>query len=152
MAAIGDTPFKNMPETIKTDLRIVGNVLQAVGSALTSDNEPIFIDIVGDILQSAGNVTVIIGILDENEQSSQRLETIGNELQLLGAGVSINTQENLTFSQTLDNVGNAIQVIGNALQVYANPYTEEGIHVNAIGSWTQAVGTVISALAADYND
>jgi len=152
VAAIGDTPTERIPETIKTDLRLIGNVLQAVGSALTADNEPLSIDVLGDILQSAGNVTVVMGILDNDESSSQRLETIGNELQLVGAGVSINTQANLTFSQSLDNVGNIIQVIGNTLQVYANPHTEEGIRVNAIGSWTQAVGTVISALAADYND
>lgn len=152
VAAIGDTPTPKIPETIKTDLRLIGNVLQAVGSALAAENEPLSIDVLGDILQSAGNATVIIGILDNDEASSQRLETIGNELQLAGAGISINTQPNLTFSQSLDNVGNIIQVIGNTLQIYANPHTEEGVRVNALGSWTQAVGTVISALAADYND
>jgi len=104
------------------------------------------------LLQSLGNITVVAGILDSNEQSSQRLLTQGNLLQILGGGVSINTQVNLSLIQTIDNIGNIIQVIGSTMQVLANTNTEDGIIMNATGNWVQAVGTVITALATDYDD
>ncbi len=152
VAAIGNTPSKVLSKSMLKDLRLIGNVLQASGSALVSDNEELLLDIVGDQLQAIGNVTVVAGILASNEQSSQRLLTQGNLLQILGTGVSINTQENLSFIQTIDNIGNIIQAIGNTIQVFANTSTEEGINLNALGVWIQAGGTVITALASDYDD
>lgn len=152
VAAIGNTPSKVLSKSMLKDLRIIGNVLQASGSALVADNEELLLDIVGDQLQAIGNVTVVAGILASNEQLSQRLLTQGNLLQILGTGVSINTQENLSFIQTIDNIGNIIQAIGNTIQVFANTSTEEGINLNALGVWIQAGGTVITALASDYDD
>lgn len=152
VAAIGNTPSKVLSKSMLKDLRIIGNVLQASGSALVADNEELLLDIVGDQLQAIGNVTVVAGILASNEQLSQRLLTQGNLLQILGTGVSINTQENLSFIQTIDNIGNIIQAIGNTIQVFANMSTEEGINLNALGVWIQAGGTVITALASDYDD
>ncbi|MGE7977343.1 DUF6944 family repetitive protein [Psychrobacillus sp. NPDC093200] len=152
VAAIGNTPSKLLSKSTLKDLRLIGNVLQASGSALVADNEELLLDIVGDQLQAIGNVTVVAGILASNEQSSQRLLTQGNLLQILGTGVSINTQENLSFIQTIDNIGNIVQAIGNTIQVFANTNTEEGIYMNALGVWIQAGGTVITALASDYDD
>ncbi|MEK3973706.1 DUF6944 family repetitive protein [Psychrobacillus sp. FSL K6-1267] len=152
VAAIGNTPSKVLSKSMLKDFRLIGNVLQASGSALVADNEELLLDIVGDQLQAIGNVTVVAGILASNEQSSQRLLTQGNLLQILGTGVSINTQENLSFIQTIDNIGNIIQAIGNTIQVFANTSTEEGINMNALGVWIQAGGTVITALASDYDN
>lgn len=152
VAAIGNTPSTIFSKTMLKDFRLIGNVLQASGSALTADNEELFLDIVGDQLQAIGNVTVVAGLLDKNQQSSQRLSTQGNLLQILGSGFSINTQLNLSFIQTIDNIGNIIQAIGNTIQVFANTNTAEGVTMNATGSWIQAIGTVITALAADYDD
>ena len=152
VAAIGNTPSTIFSRSTLKDFRIIGNVLQASGSALTAENEELLLDIVGDQLQAIGNITVVAGLLDNNEQSSQRLSTQGNLLQILGSGVSINTQGNLSFIQTIDNIGNIIQAIGNTIQVFANTNTEEGIIMNATGTWIQAVGTVITALAGDYDN
>ena len=152
VAAIGNTPSTIFSKSTLKDFRLIGNVLQACGSALAAENEQLLLDIVGDELQAIGNITVVASILDPNEQSSQRLSTQGNLLQILGSGVSINTQGNLSFIQTIDNIGNIIQLIGNTIQVLANTNTEEGIIMNATGSWIQAVGTVITALAGDYDN
>lgn len=152
LAAIGNTPSTIFSQSTLTNFRLIGNALQAAGSALVAENEELLLDIVGDQLQAIGNITVIASILNENPQTSQLLGTQGNLLQLLGAGVSINTQENLSFIQNIDNIGNIIQAIGNAIQVLANTNTEEGITMNAVGSWVQAVGTVITAIAGDYDD
>ncbi|MER2170499.1 MAG: hypothetical protein ABS938_07660 [Psychrobacillus psychrodurans] len=152
VAAIGNTPSTVFTNSTLKDFRLIGNVLQAGGSALVAENEELLLDIVGDELQAIGNILVVAGILDSNEQSSQRLSTQGNLLQILGTGVSINTQGNLSFIQTIDNIGNIIQVIGNTIQVLANTNTEEGTIMNTVGNWIQAVGTVITALASDYDD
>lgn len=152
VAAIGNTPSKVISKSMLKDLRLIGNVLQANGSALVADNEELLLDIVGDQLQAIGNITVVAGILDTNEKSSQRLLTQGNLLQILGTGVSVNTQGNLSLIQNIDNIGNIIQAIGNTIQVFSNTNTEEGISMNVVGVWTQAVGAVITALAADYDN
>jgi len=152
VAAIGNTPSTTFSQSTLKDFRLIGNVLQACGSALLAETGELLLDIVGDKLQALGNITVVAAILDSNEQSSQRLSTQGNLLQILGGGVSINTQTNLSLIQTIDNIGNIIQVIGNTIQVLANTNTEEGIIMNTTGSWVQAVGAVITALAADYDD
>ncbi len=152
VAAIGNTPSKVISKSMLKDLRLIGNVLQANGSALVADNEELLLDIVGDQLQAIGNITVVAGILDTNEKSSQRLLTQGNLLQILGSGVSVNTQGSLSLIQNIDNIGNIIQAIGNTIQVFANTNTKEGISMNALGVWIQAAGTVITALAADYDN
>lgn len=126
VAAIGSTPTNRLSDSMQTDLNIIGNALQAVGSVLSINNGAITLDELGDILQSVGNVTVIAGILNQNETASERLEMVGNELQLVGSGLSLDLQDNLTFSQSLDNIGNIIQIIGVTMQIYANPNTEEG--------------------------
>lgn len=152
VAAIGNTPSKVISKSMLKDLRLIGNVLQANGSALVADNEELLLDIVGDQLQAIGNITVVAGILDTNEKSSQLLLTQGNLLQILGSGVSVNTHGNLSLIQNIDNIGNIIQAIGNTIQVFSNTSTKEGISMNALGVWIQAAGTVITALAADYDN
>ena len=152
VAAIGNTPSTIFSRSTLKDFRLIGNVLQACGSALVAENEELLLDIVGDELQAIGNIAVVASILDPNQQSSQRLSTQGNLLQILGTGVSVNTQGNLSLIQTIDNIGNIIQLIGNTIQVFANTNTEEGIIMNTVGSWIQAVGTIITALAGDYDN
>ncbi len=150
IAAIGNTPSSIFSQSTLNGFRLVGNTLQASGGALVAENQDLLLDVVGDLIQAAGNITVIASILDENEQSSQVLGTQGNLLQILGAGISLNLQPNLSFPEVMDNIGNIIQVIGNTIQVFSNTDTEEGVTMNAVGSWVQAVGAVISAIAGDY--
>ena len=89
------------------------------------------------------------GILSKNEQTSQLLEKQGDLLQILGTGITINTQGKLTLIETIANTGNIIQVIGNVIQVFADTETEEGQVMGAVGAWIQAVGAVITALATE---
>ena len=149
ISAIGSTPSSVFTNQTLTDLNIIGNILQAGGSAILSETEDALLDIVGDQISAIGNIAVVAGILSNNEQSGQLLEQQGNLLQVLGAGMTIDTEGNLTLLQTIANTGNIIQVIGNVIQVLANDETLEGEIVGAVGAWIQAVGAVITALASD---
>lgn len=148
LAAIGSTPSKVLTEEMLEDLIFIGNSLQGVGSALVVDSpETLINDRVGSSIQSIGNLTVLVGLMSDNEKSLVRLSKQGNLIQALGAGVSTNYDGRMT---TVNNLGNALQVIGNSLQALALKEilinTEEGTQLDMAGSWIQAIGTVISAV------
>lgn len=149
VTAIGSTPSTIFTQQMLTDFTIIGNILEAGGCAISAENEDSLLDRVGDQLQAIGNLTVVAGILDKNEQSGQLIQMQGNLIQVVGAGITINTQGKLTLSQTIANTGNIIQLIGNVIQVFANTDTQEGVVMNAVGAWIQAVGAIITALASD---
>ena len=149
LSAIGSTPSTIFTEQTLTDFNVIGNILQAGGSAIEVESEDSLLDRVGDELQAIGNLTVVAGILNKNEQTSELLQTQGNLLQVVGGGISLNTQGRLTLLESIANTGDIIQLIGNAIQVFADSDTKEGVVMGAVGAWIQAVGAVITALATD---
>lgn len=149
VTAIGSTPSAFFTEQTLTDFNIIGNLLEAGGSAIAASAEGTLLNNAGDQLQAIGNLTVVAGILEKNAQSSQLLQTQGNLLQVVGVGITINTTGKLTLLQTIANTGNIIQLIGNVMQVFTNTDTTEGVMVNTTGAWIQAVGAIITALASE---
>lgn len=149
VSAIGSTPSTVFTEQTLNDLNIIGNILEAGGSAIVAEAEGTLLDRVGGQISAIGNLAVVAGILSENEQSGQLLEQQGNLLQVVGVGITINTEGKLTLLQTIANTGNIIQLIGNVIEVFADSDTSEGEVMNAVGAWIQAVGAVITALASE---
>lgn len=149
IAAIGSTPSRIFTEQTLTDFNLIGNILEAGGTAIAAEAGSELLDVVGDQLQAIGNIAVVAGILNSNEQSSELLQKQGDLLQVVGLGMTIQTSGQLTFLQTIANTGNIIQLIGNVIQVFANTNSTEGIVTNAVGAWIQAVGAVITALATE---
>lgn len=149
ITAIGSTPSTVFSQQTLNDFNIIGNILEAGGTAIAAEGEDALLDIVGDQLQAIGNITVVAGIMGNNEQTSQLLQMQGNLLQVVGLGVTINTQGKQTLLQTINNTGNIIQLIGTVIQVFANTETQEGIEMNAIGAWIQVVGAIITALSTE---
>ena len=149
ISAIGSTPSTIFTDQTLEDFNLIGNTLEAVGSAIVADTEDTLLNEVGGQIAAIGNLTVIAGILSNNEQLSKQLEKQGGLLQLLGVGSTIDTQGNLTLLETIANTGVIIQVIGITIGVLANSETSEGEVKVAVGAWIEAVGAVITALAID---
>lgn len=149
VSAIGSTPSTFFTQQTLTDFNVIGNILQAGGSAIVVETENAVLDVVGGQLSAIGNLAVVAGILSENEQSSQLLQKQGTLIQVVGVGITINTEGELTLLQTIANTGNIIQLIGNVIEVFADTNTSEGEVMNAVGAWIQTVGAVITALASD---
>lgn len=149
VSAIGSTPSTIFSEQTLKDFNIIGNILEAGGSAIVSETEDALLDRVGAQISAIGNLVVVAGILSKNEQSGELLEKQGDLLQLVGVGITINTEGGLTLSETIANTGIIIQFIGNAIEALADTDTREGIVVSATGAWIQAVGAVITALATE---
>jgi len=148
IAAIGSTPSKILSKKILEDLVFIGNAFQGIGSSLVADSpETLPNDRVGSALQSIGNLTVMQGLLNTDEETGRVTNKSGNLLQALGAGASINYDGEIT---SINNFGNGLQVLGNSLQAMALRdnviETDEGLVLDMVGSWVQAVGTVISAI------
>ena len=149
ISAIGSTPSTVFTQQTLTDFNIIGNILEAGGSAIVAETEDAMLDRAGGQLSALGNLAVVAGILSKNEQSGQLLQQQGNLLQVVGVGITINTEGKLTLLQTIANTGNIIQLIGNVIEVFADSATNEGEVMTAVGAWIQAVGAVITALASD---
>ena len=149
VSAIGVTPSTIFTQQTLDDFHLIGQILEAGGIAIVSETEETLLYTVGDQLQAIGNLTVVAGILSENEQTAQLLEKQGNLLQVVGLGLVINTDGKLILLQTLYNTGIIIQLIGTAIEAAANTETTEGEVMKAVGSWIKAVGAVITALATE---
>lgn len=149
ISAIGSTPSTVFTQQTLTDFNIIGNILEAGGSAIVAETEDAMLDRAGGQISAIGNLAVVAGILSKNEQSGQLLQQQGNLLQVVGVGITINTEGKLTLLQTIANTGNIIQLIGNVIEVFADSDTNEGEVMTAVGAWIQALGAVITALASD---
>ena len=149
VSAISSTPSTIFTQQTLDDFNLIGNILEAGGSALVSETEDALLNTIGDQLQAVGNLAIVAGILSKNEQSGQLLEKQGNLLQVVGLGLVINTEGKLTLLQTIANTGNIIQLIGTVIEVFADTETKEGEVMNAVGAWIQVVGAVITALATE---
>lgn len=149
VTAIASTPSQIFTEQTLTDFNVIGNILEAGGTAIAAEGEDGLLNIVGEQLQAIGNIAVVAGILSNNEQSGELLQQQGDLLQVVGMGMTIQTSGNLTLLETIANTGNIIQLIGSVIQIFANTDTEEGTVMNAIGAWIEAIGAIITALASE---
>lgn len=147
ISAIGSTPSSIFTKQTLTDFRLIGNILEAGGSAIVSETEDALLGKVDGQLSAIGNLAVVAGILSKNKQSGQLLEKQGDLLQIVGVGITIKTEGKLTLLQTIANTGLIIQVIGIVIEVFAD--TETGEVMNAVGAWIKALGAVIKGLASD---
>ncbi|UYZ24485.1 hypothetical protein FOF60_21095 [Mesobacillus jeotgali] len=158
LSAIGSTPLKVFTENELTSYNLWGNELQALGNALIADSEPYFtMEKIGNMIQSAGNLTVIAGILLPGMQ--QELDIKGNLMQALGGSAVL--KDTLTEEQSVESLyhlyGNLLQIIGNSLQAISGIIElqgGEGENINTAGSWIQATGSIIEAVGStiDYLD
>jgi len=149
ISAIGSTPSTIFTEQTLEDFNLIGNILEAGGSAIVAETEDSLLNEVGGQIAAIGNLAVVAGILSKNEQTSQLLEKQGDLLQLVGIGITIDTRGNLTLSETIANTGLIIQVIGITIEIFADTETDEGKVMGAVGAWLQAVGAVITTLATE---
>lgn len=101
LSAIGSTPLKVFTENELTSYNLWGNELQALGNALIADSEPYFtMEKIGNMIQSAGNLTVIAGILLPGMQ--QELDIKGNLMQALGGSAVL--KDTLTEEQSVESL------------------------------------------------
>lgn len=161
LAAIGSTPFKNLTEGQLTSFNLWGNELQALGNALIADSERYFtMEKIGNMIQSAGNITVIAGILlPVDDETEQGLDIKGNLIQALGGSAVL--KDTLANGHSLESLyhlyGNLLQIIGNSMQAISGIIELQGgvgENINTAGSWIQATGSIIEAVGStiDYLD
>lgn len=161
LAAIGSTPLKGFTESHLESLNLWGNELQALGNALIADSEPYCtMEKIGNMIQSAGNITVVAGILLPVEPISElKLDIKGNLMQALGGSAVL--KDTLAEEPSIESLyhlyGNLLQIIGNSMQALAGTIELrgwEGENINTAGSWIQAAGSIIQAVGSlkDYLD
>ncbi|XZF75342.1 DUF6944 family repetitive protein [Bacillus sp. AL-1R] len=177
-AAIGSTPSNYIKSSVRDDLSLIGNVLQATGNGIDAEAEGTVLRAVGKEITASGNITVVSGLIfDSRKEASYKLFVAGNLLQALGLGVNVGDAIELTpFPGQSENiVGSITQIIGNTLQAIGWSealfeireeinkqknigYYEEYLNKNnvqtesetlvATGSWIQAIGSVISVIGS----
>lgn len=156
-AAIGNTPQFHFNQQQNDQLRLIGNILQALGSALAADGQGSFsLEKLGDELQAVGNSTVVAGMLlygDSDTITEQKLSISGTWMQALGSFVGLGDE---FFDSTKDGrieniIGNLLQGIGNSLQAISgiqelHDSGSEQEQLGMVGSWIQAAGSVMSLI------
>jgi len=156
-AAIGSTPDFHLSKNQNYELRLVGNVLQASGSALSADGQgTVSLEKIGDEIQAVGNSTVITGLIlygTSNTETEQRLIITGNWLQALGSFVGLADEffDSTEMGRAENIIGNLLQGIGNSLQAVGGVQALNTNNLNQgktgiAGSWIQAAGSVISLI------
>ncbi|QKE75257.1 hypothetical protein HPK19_22265 [Arthrobacter citreus] len=176
-AAIGSTPSKYLKSSVRDDLTLIGNVLQATGNGIDAEADGTILRAVGKEITASGNVTVFAGVIfDIRKEASYKLFIAGNLLQALGLGVNVGEAVELApfLGQSENIVGGLTQIIGNTMQAIGWSEALDSIKENenkqkkfgyfyddqlessndqsellvATGSWIQAVGSVISVIGA----
>ncbi|MGO5014559.1 DUF6944 family repetitive protein [Niallia sp. Sow4_A1] len=155
-AAIGSTPSFHLSKETNYQLRLVGNVLQGTGSALSAGGQgTISLEKLGDEIQAIGNSTVVTGLilyLLSNTQTEQKLIITGNWIQALGSFVGLTDEFfDHTAAGRIENIiGGLLQGIGNSLQAIGGTEQLKGLssqqNLGTIGSWIQATGAVLSLI------
>ncbi|GKU83500.1 DUF6944 family repetitive protein [Niallia sp. NCCP-28] len=157
-AAIGNTPFEKLGTDVRFNLRLIGNALQASGSALSADGQgSISLEKLGDEIQAVGNSTVIGGLLlDLGDKKDQKLIITGTWLQALGSlvGLADEFEDSTESGRAYNIIGNLLQGIGNSMQAVGGieqlkqtiPKASTFFSVGVVGSWIQATGSVISLI------
>ncbi|PEJ57504.1 hypothetical protein CN692_12560 [Bacillus sp. AFS002410] len=132
-AAIGSTPTNYLKTSVRDDLSVIGNVLQATGNGIDAEADGTLLRAVGKEITASGNVVVFSGlILDLRKESSYKLFVVGNLLQALGLGVNVGEAIELTpFPGQSENiVGSITQIIGNTMQAIGWSEALESIREN----------------------
>lgn len=155
-AAIGSTPSFHLSKETNYQLRLVGNVLQGTGSALSADGQgTISLEMLGDEIQAIGNSTVVTGLILyklSKIPTEQKLIITGSWIQALGSFVGLTDE---FFDHTADGrieniIGGLLQGIGNSLQAMGGTEQLKGIssqqNLGTIGNWIQATGAVLSLI------
>ncbi|MFF3023159.1 DUF6944 family repetitive protein [Gottfriedia sp. NPDC057948] len=177
IAAIGSTPSNYIKSSVRDDLSLIGNVLQATGNGIDAEAEGTVLRAVGKETTASGNITVTSGLVfDIPKEASYKLFIAGNLLQALGLGVNVGEAIELEPfpGQSESIVGSITQIIGNTLQAFGwsealfelkeeNKQKNIGFYegylrksngqsesetIVATGSWIQAIGSVISVIGA----
>ncbi|MBX0357136.1 hypothetical protein [Halobacillus sp. Nhm2S1] len=133
-------------------LNLIGNTFQATGNGVVANDAESILSASGNLIQSAGNSTIIYSILADLERKDElNLVIKGNLLQAFGGLIAFSetyeTDASLTNAYKLN--GELLEVVGNSIQAVAAGRELEGIeagHFSALGSWIQAIGAVIVAL------
>ncbi|MBO0994532.1 DUF6944 family repetitive protein [Bacillus sp. SD088] len=156
-SAIGNTPQLHLSEKQSYQLRLIGNVLQASGSALAADGQgSVSLEKIGDEIQETGNSTVFTGMLlygYSEEETEQRVVIAGTWMQALGSFVGLADEffDSTEAGRAENIVGNLLQGIGNSLQAISTIQelhgnnSEQG-QIGTVGSWIQTTGSVISLI------
>lgn len=177
IAAIGSSPSNYLKSSVRDDLTLIGNVLQATGNGIDADADGTILRSVGKEITTSGNITVTSGLVfDIPKEASYKLFIAGNLLQALGLGVNVGEAIELEPfpGQSESIVGSITQIIGNTLQAFGwsealfelkeeNKQKNIGFYegylrkrngqsesetIVATGSWIQAIGSVISVIGA----
>ncbi|MDW2880025.1 MULTISPECIES: DUF6944 family repetitive protein [Bacillaceae] len=163
IAAIGTSEWLVLDDSAAEALIIIGNELQAAGSALEADGQDRpSLEKIGNELQAAGNLSVIAGlVLDPGEESELKLVITGNLIQALGSLTVLGDELNdpTAEGRTFQIIGSFLQAIGNSLQAFGTllflstflthpdaAVRNDGKSLDISGSWIQAAGSVLSAL------
>ncbi|MUK88995.1 hypothetical protein GMD78_11480 [Ornithinibacillus sp. L9] len=155
LSAISVTPTGFIDKNDQHDLNVLGNTLQATGSALQASGQTTLSSL-GNKAQAVGNTTVIYGLLISNSEEQKLILSIKGELiQALGGGISFVSTGGLG-NPSFNRIGNLLQAIGNSLQAIGGKQKlqsiskrvvgDDGSFFILIGSWIQAFGAILIAL------
>ena len=149
LSAIATTPIKSIPESIQDDFEFIGNILEALGTAIASEEDATALVQAGEIISIIGNIEVAASILTDNSELQNLLDKQGGLLQVLGEGATLPFGEQLSKNEVIATIGSILDMIGNTIQVLVDDTTEQGIIWNAVGGWIQAIGAVIVVIAVE---
>ncbi|EDL63093.1 DUF6944 family repetitive protein [Bacillus sp. SG-1] len=154
LSAISSTSSLRIGEEQSENLNLIGNLLQASGSALAADSEKEpTLSKIGNEIQAIGNSLEVGAVLLTEGTVQDELVIKGDLLQALGAASAFaDNWDSIPSEEALLSLyGNLLGVIGNSLQAISGIFELEGEkrqHLNSIGSWIQAIGGVLSALSS----
>jgi len=153
LSAFSATPSLINNKKIQNDLSLIGNAMQATGSAVVADmEEGLSFSKIGNQLQSVGSAVALGGlILPVGDKTEDLLNFQGNLLQALGSAVvipDIFKSNHVTVEDVLNFQAALLQTIGSAMQGLAVKIenAEKKQWVNLAGAWIQTVGAVLAAL------
>ena len=147
LSAIATTPSKSIPDAIQDDIEFIGSILEALGTAIGSNEDATALVKTGELIDVIGSLEVAASAQTDNKQLQRLLYKKGNLLQALGEAATLPYGRQLAKSEVIATVGSVLEIIGNSIQALADDKTELGIIWNAIGGWVQAVGAVITVVA-----
>jgi hypothetical protein len=163
IAAVGTSEWLGLDDATAESLIVIGNELQAAGSALEADGQDKpSLEKTGNELQAAGNLFVNAGlVLDPGNENELKLVITGNWIQALGSLTVLGDEwtDQTAEGQHLLIMGSFLQAIGNSLQALgtilllettrngcAASESLKGKSLDISGSWIQAAGSVLSAI------
>ena len=76
LSAIAATPNQSIPDTIQDDFEFIGNILEALGTAVASEEDATALIRTGEILEIIGNIEVAASTLTDNRKLQKLLRGI----------------------------------------------------------------------------